>query len=306
MTLTYARELSTEQAVQALTESHALWSGGLSLSDRLERTLKRLTAAGPALFRMSGLIDGDGGVAASLKLYGLELDAPSGPVPTAGLGAVFTSESRRRQGLAERLIKTVLEERYAQGAGAAWLFSDIAPAYYAKQGFKAFPAVTSLFETARLPKDEPFETRPAAPSEREVLRAWYEADAPAGTLRPLRSAAVWDFFRNLNAAEPDLVLSRGGVEVGYLSVCRSGEKLWVEEWAAPGEDEARVWAAVRVLAEAKGLSAVGSWLPPWRSARGAVRSERTRSIPMLAAAPGMEGLLGHPCEGAHFGSLDHF
>lgn len=306
MTLTYARELSREQAVQALTESHSLWGGSLSLEARLERTLKRLAAAGPPLFRMSGLIDGDGRVAASLKLYGLELGAPSGTISTAGLGAVFTSEPRRRQGLAERLIKTVLEERYAEGAGAAWLFSDIAPAYYAKQGFKAFPAVTSSFETARLPKEEPFGTRPAAASERDDLRSWYEADAPSGCLRPLRSERVWDFLRELNGAGPDLVLSRGGIEVGYLSVCPSGDKLWVEEWAAPGEDEARVWATVRALAEEKSLAAVGSWLPPWRSARGASRTERTRSIPMLAAAPGFEGLLEHPPEGAHFGSLDHF
>ncbi|MBI5596858.1 MAG: GNAT family N-acetyltransferase [Elusimicrobia bacterium] len=306
MTLAYARELDGTQVVQALTDSHSLWGGSSTLELRLEKTRARLESAGPTLFRMSGLVDADGRVAASLKLYGLELDAPRGPVPTAGIGAVFTPEPRRRQGLAERLLRTVLEEQYSEGAGAAWLFSDIAPAYYEKTGFRRFPALTRVFETGRLPSKDPFEARPARPDDAGRMRAWYAAAAPAGSLRPRREASIWDFMRGLNAAGPDLVLSRRGVEVGYLSVCFDEGKLWVEEWAAPGEPEDRVWAAVRILAEEKGLKTAAGWLPPWSAAVGGVTTERSRSIPMLAAAPGGDSLLGHPPQGAHFGSLDHF
>lgn len=301
--MNYVTRLSESQCRQALIDSHALWGGGRTLEDRWERT-HRLMADPAGLLCMSGLVDEAGQVPASLKLYRLALQTPAGVLEAVGLGAIFTAEASRRQGLAERLIRSVLAEAYAGGAGAALLFSDIDPAYYERFGFTRLSAHTGRGAAADLPAQGAFATRPAGPGDAPRLRAWYDASFTPVTVHPRRDAAAWDFYRKLNATGPDLILTGDGADAGFISVCFEADLLWVEEWGAPGVPDARVWATVRRLAEEKGLSQVGAWLEPEHAPTGIALQPRPKAVPMLAARPGVNLML--PPEAAWFGSLDHF
>lgn len=299
----FVPRLAEAQILQALSDSHALWSGGRTLESRLERT-RSLIADPAGLLHLSGLVDDAGRVAASLKLYRLSLDSPEGPLEAVGLGAIFTAEASRRQGLAERLIGSVLEGAYAEGAAAALLFSDIDPAYYERFGFVRLPAHSGRGAAADLPAQGAFQTRQADASDAARLRAWYDASFSPATIRPRRDASRWNFYRKLNQTGPDLILTRAGADVGYISLSFETDFLWAEEWAAPGIPENSIWATVRRIAEEKGLSKVGAWLEPERGPSGIEPKPRSKSIPMLAARTGTRLTL--PPKQAWFGSLDHF
>lgn len=75
----------------------------------------------------------DGFVESSLLLH--EIPLPEGP-PAAGLGSIATVPAFRGRGHGSRLIAAVIRQREAAaGTKVFFLFSDIAPAFYAKFGF---------------------------------------------------------------------------------------------------------------------------------------------------------------------------
>ena len=301
----YIPELSPGQCAEALSASHALWGGGQTPADRLAK-LVGLMRDWPGRLSMAGLVDDAGRVTASLKRYALVLDLPdpSPPRPAVGLGAIFTAPERRKQGLAERLVRTVLDEAYAGGASGALLFSDIDPKYYERFGFAALPAFTGWARTQDLP---PADALAPAPPEPGFMLAVRAAGLPPGTVRAHVDAAHRDFFRRLNFTGQDFLLKRGGEAVGTLSACFEEDSLWVEELycleTAAGAPE-QAWGLVRRLAEERGLKRVGSWMDPPGPLSAFKLTARAKAIPMLAAAPG--SALRVPPERAWFGSLDHF
>jgi hypothetical protein len=139
------------------------------------------------------------------------------------------------------------------------------------------------------------------------LREWYDASYPATFLRPARDAALWRFFRWMNADEqPDLILSDGARDVGYLQVEPRGSVLEVVEWAAPSVTASRVWATVRVLAEATGAERVSGWLRPDQVDARFTPTRRPQAIPMIADLAGTLRLAAIPPERTHFSAIDHF
>lgn len=75
----------------------------------------------------------DGFVECSLLLH--EIPLPDGP-PAAGLGSIATVPALRGRGHGSNLIAEVIGRREASaGTKVFFLFSDIAPAFYAKFGF---------------------------------------------------------------------------------------------------------------------------------------------------------------------------
>ena len=64
-----------------------------------------------------------------------------------GIGSVAAAPARRRRGLASMLVGSVVDDLRRGGTRAAWLFSDIDPAFYERLGFRrAGPADASRDE----------------------------------------------------------------------------------------------------------------------------------------------------------------
>jgi predicted N-acetyltransferase YhbS len=156
----YHEFLSPELATEAMTQTHSIWGGNLSLEVRIERQRKRLADAGPSLYQMSGLTNDDGTLICSLKRYYFFVTIVGKSVKAVGLGGIFTHPEHRRQGLAAELIRTVLDEsRDKYQCGTSLLYSDISPAYYQKFGFREVPAISWSIPIASLPEQRGYELR---------------------------------------------------------------------------------------------------------------------------------------------------
>jgi GNAT superfamily N-acetyltransferase len=278
-------ELSEGDIAVAAAQTHAAWGRGAPLAEHQRRAIEKAALAGDRM-RYLGLFEA-GELACALKRYRLDLATPDGPVATVGIGAVFTAEAQRRRGLAARLIEAALE-----GAPAALLFSDIAPAYYERMGFVVQSHVSWTARAAALPR-----TRPPERSE-DVARmcSIYEASWQPGFTRARRSEASWRVYARINGAERAyLVGDDGYVVTGPLS---SDGTLWIYDAAALSPSPEALWGAMRALAEAAGATQVTAWLRPDQAGGPFVASRRTTCIPML------RGLGGDVR--SHFAVLDHF
>jgi N-acetylglutamate synthase-like GNAT family acetyltransferase len=58
---------------------------------------------------------------------------------SAGIGSIATAPAERRKGYASRLIEAVLQRLDEEGVRHVFLFSDIAPRFYERFGFKPLP-----------------------------------------------------------------------------------------------------------------------------------------------------------------------
>ena len=75
----------------------------------------------------------DGVPVASLLLHRDGFGLADGHV---GIGSIATAPARRRRGLASMLVEGVVDDLRRGGTRAAWLFSDIDPAFYERLGFR--------------------------------------------------------------------------------------------------------------------------------------------------------------------------
>jgi predicted GNAT family acetyltransferase len=269
-----------------------------------------MRAAGPALLRRAGWVNESGELLCALKRYAvlLAVPAPDGPrqVRAVGIGSVFTAEAHRGRGAASALLRAVLAEAQEAGDEAALLYSDIDPAFYARLGFREFPAVDVSAPVETLPENGALTTRCAESQDEERLRDWYEASYPASFLRPARDIALWRFFRWWNTAELGHVLLEGPRELGYVHCRARGGTLTVEEWAAPGVEPARLWATVRRLADKAGTERIQGWLRQDQVDGRFTLSRRDWGIPMIADLAGTLNLEQVDPAHSHFGSIDHF
>src|SRR6185436_10982300 len=85
------------------------------------------------------LLDDEGTLLASAKRYRIDVRVDGREGWMAGIGAVFTPESRRGCGHASRLLQTLLDRERQDGALLASLFSEIGAAFYERLGFRTVP-----------------------------------------------------------------------------------------------------------------------------------------------------------------------
>ena len=311
----YVPRLDGPAVDEAALQNQALWGYGRSEAEHLAHTAAQLAHAGPELLRYVGLVADHGLVAAS-KRYSLLFRVGGRDARVLGVGAVFTKEGERGRGHAPALIRAMAAEARDLGYAAAILYSDIDPAYYARLGFVALPALDHFALPAELPGAGALAFRPANEGDLDRLIAWHEAswaDAPEA-IRPMRSRALWRFFTWRNRIAGAWILSEGGRDVGYLLAGLDDPRrdlpeprpeglLWVDEWSAPGVDPARVLATIRAVAEREGARAIGRWLRPGQGAAPFREAKRTASFPMIL--PLAAGLSVDPARD-YLGSFEHF
>jgi predicted N-acetyltransferase YhbS len=300
---------------EAARQNQALWGYGRTDAEHLAHTAAQLAHAGPELLRYVGLV-GDHGLVAASKRYSLLFRANGREARVLGVGAVFTKDSERGRGHAPALLRAMTDEARDLGYAAAILYSDIDAAYYARLGFVALPAVDFFTPPSALPSAEALAVRPANEADLDRLIAWHEAswtDAP-DALRPMRSRALWRFFRWRGRLPGEWILTDGDRDVGYLIASlddpqrdlpepRPEGLLWVDEWSAPGVDPARVLATIRAVAERAGAQEIGLWPRPGQDPAPFRAAARVASFPMiLPLAPGLVVDPGRE----YLGSFEHF
>jgi predicted N-acetyltransferase YhbS len=153
---------------QILNESFAIWAEGLSAHDYGRFwDAQRRTPWGSAHLDRVALVEGDS-VTASAKRYDLGARLEGRIRRVLGIGAVFTSPSRRGRGDATRLLSAMLETAEAEGYEYAMLFSEIDPAFYERFEFVPVPLMESRLVVER---------RRGAPA--MLVRAGDDRDIPA-------------------------------------------------------------------------------------------------------------------------------
>ncbi|EYF07587.1 GNAT family N-acetyltransferase [Chondromyces apiculatus] len=302
---TYVPRLDQRFVIEASRHTHSIWGSGRSLDEHATYTLAQLDRAGPDLLRYVGLVDATG-LVASAKRYSMQLAAPDGsPLPAVGIGAVFTREDARDRGHAATLVREILREATAEGLSAAWLHSEIDPAYYTRLGFLPLPGLAHRAATEDLPEGAPLGLRPATADDIPRLLAWYEAGYDHGWLRPARSPALWRYFAFRNPT-PAFILEDQGHDLGYLSANPTPQALWVNEWSAPGVPRPRILATLRALAARHELRAITGWLRPDQVDPVFRTTGRAAGIPMihLLASPWTAETID-PAR-THFGAYEYF
>jgi predicted N-acetyltransferase YhbS len=128
---------------QILRESFEIWSEGLSFPNycRLWEAQLRTPWGTTHLDRVA-LVE-SGQVTSSAKRYDLSARVDGRIRRVLGIGAVFTSPSRRQRGGARRLMEAMLESALAEGYEFAMLFSEIEPAFYERLDFVPVPLLES-------------------------------------------------------------------------------------------------------------------------------------------------------------------
>jgi predicted N-acetyltransferase YhbS len=123
-----------------LDHTFPIWNEGLTREGLW--TVEQGAAAdsmGERNLQRFALVAEDGSLLASAKRYRIDVSVDGRDGWMAGIGAVFTPESRRGQGHATRLIDMLVERERAAGALMAALFSEIGADFYARLGFRTVP-----------------------------------------------------------------------------------------------------------------------------------------------------------------------
>lgn len=112
--------------------SHTAWGDCKAIGEYIEECRASKKYAQGAWFVLS---DRELTLYSSLIVYRF----PTEPFPSIGIGSLATRPEKRKQGYAAELLRGVLARFEEQGVTRAYLYSDIAPAYYERLGFEPLP-----------------------------------------------------------------------------------------------------------------------------------------------------------------------
>lgn len=317
-----------EQIRSVLADSHALWGAGLSVADYVAMWEELAgTRWGRAWYSWRALVDPDGRVVSSLKLYRplLRLGEATGRV--AAIGAVFTPRPLRRHGHAAALIRQTLDEATQRGDRAALLFTDIGTEYYRAFGFTPLTCEDALgsLPATTLVAAGGVTFRAMTVDDLDAVAAAHDAASASRPIAVLRDRDHWEFlleraaafFRRLDGSGLErrfMIALDGPRPIGYLvAVLAPGE--WnlreAESYDGDARTLARILAAGAAEARSAGAATVWGWIP--RPVWPLVPSWKLRPQPRLRAIPMMRPLSGRALperldtmDGAFVPYLDQF
>jgi len=287
---------------QILDETFPLWGEGLDRAGYERYNAAQLaTPWGASQLHRVALADGPDWLATA-KVYRLRGRFEGREIPVVGLGAVFTPASRRRLGHAGELIGRVLAAAAADGCRLAVLFSEIAPSYYERFGFRTVPLRQVLLGTRKTPSPKGIALRSGDPRDMLAVADMnaMQADGFRFTLlrdptyiayahakKRLLAACGRPGFRQVEF----LVVEEGGRAAAYAVVLEIGENWMITECGDRDPSGARVGAIVEaLLARAGRRTQVRAWLPPGflPPQLQVLRSEAPQIAMMVAPLGGLE------------------
>jgi GNAT superfamily N-acetyltransferase len=319
---------TVEQVRTVLVESHATWGAGLSTPDYVGMWEEMADSRwARAWYSWRALVDDDGRVLSSLKLYRPALRLGETTGRATAIGAVFTPRALRRRGHAATLLRAVLDEAVRREDTAALLFTDIGTDYYRAFGFTPLScedALGSIVGAAARPANG-VTFRSMTVDDLEAVSRAQHAAAAGRPIAILRDRDHWEFlllraatfFRRLDGSGVErrfMIAMEASRPIGYLvAVLGPGEWNLREAEAFDGNPVtlARLLDAGAADANAASATTVWGWIPreiwplvpSWR-----FRAQpRVRAIPMILALDGR----GLPAEagtidGAFVPYLDQF
>lgn len=261
-----------------LDQTFPVWGEGLTREAYGRYNRAQLsTPWGAAHLRRMALVDDEGRLLASAKRYDLAARLDGEVVKAAGLGAVFTPEAHRGHGYAGELLRQMLDDAAGEGFGLAILFSEIAPRYYERLGFRQLPAnqVSLAVRPGRRPGPLAISMRSGDLGD---VRSIVEMNASAS--EGFRFALVRDADyvgyaitkKRLLAASGApghrkvefFVVEEGGRAAAYVVLLEVGEFAMVTECGDRDPSGARVGAMLQnLVARDRGAIAhLRAWLPP--------------------------------------------
>lgn len=187
--------------------------------------------------------DGDR-LLSTVQVFPREIRVLDHPVPTGGVGSVFTRESHRGKGLAGRVLERALDDMRERGMELSLLFASHFD-FYGRHGFSSWKNQRAWMRRADLPRGE-------VPVDGELLVTRFDAARDLAGLKALqadysrsrsgtvvRDDALWEASFDL-AGNPDeeLIVARRRDElVAHLRLTRLYGKLVATELSRAEDPE---------------------------------------------------------------------
>jgi GNAT superfamily N-acetyltransferase len=265
------RELSVrDYARDVLPRTASLWAAGRSL-ERYVADIGALarTPYGRAHYATYGLYEGNR-LTSSCKRYERTIAIGERSLEAVGFGAVFTPPELRGRGYAKLMLAAALDDARRRGCDVAFLFSDIAPSFYAQLGFVEMPSRSFVIAARELPERH-IAVRPLTIRSLPAARALFTRGESARAWAFQRTAAyhAWAFLRHRQASEHPgsdpialAVRGRSGLHAYVIGArCPADDTFYLDECACDGEHDAELLLAL-LRAAAGDLRRIGGWLPP--------------------------------------------
>jgi predicted acetyltransferase len=254
---------SADERAQAFRNVHDVWPWA---EDPDEHTARRLADPkfGNATCYVGTL---DGRVVTSCGCYHVSLCIDGAVEPTCAIGAVHTLPAFRGRGFAPRLIAFAESQAQRAGKTIGLLFSDIAPAYYERLGYRICRAAHGWINPSERPTPRPTTGRlvrfqPA--DELHELRDLYERAHAGLALSVARSPEYWRYLISQRPEEEFYFIELGGRRAGYMRLGNRRHGFVIRDLVCgDNSDEARraLYAAAIARAQELGIARVGGWMP---------------------------------------------
>ena len=272
--MSFLAAVTPEQLPEILDLTYPLWGEGLSREGYERYNVAQVkTAWGQSHLRRVVLVDG-GRWVSTAKRYELLARLDGREIPVLGIGAVFTPKPFRERGHATDLLRRMMAQAEGEGFGAALLFSEIDPGYYARLGFRVVPVNQVTLDVT------PAAGPPAIP-----VRSGERRDLPAIAEMNAAQAAGYRFALGRHTDHIDFALTKkrllaacgppgrwnvefvvteeGGRAAAYVALLVVGASWMVTECGDRDPSGARVGAMLQTLLAAaeRRPERIRAWLP---------------------------------------------
>lgn len=293
------REIPVEvYAHEVLPHTAALWAGRRSFELYQSQTLEIAHSAyGKRFYRTIGLFEGSR-LLASCKRYERTARVGSRRLRACGIGAVFTAQELRGRGYASAMLGALLDAARDEGFGAAYLFSDIRPQFYAQLGFTELPSRSISLRADTLDGGH-VAAEPLGARDWSGVRGCFDAlDARRGWALE-RSPLVWDWIRlrlrqgceHASGQPVRLVVRRGRTVSAYLIGRREPvHDAFVLDEFGYADDAGREEVPRLLRAAAGDLRRVTGWLAPEGARQALPRGSVRRRPAAIWMAAGLTAL----------------
>lgn len=190
---------------------HAQWYAGFTPGSHHAYRMRILTSPWARKHVQVLALEEEGAVRSGLIALSMSLELAGKRRKVAGVAAVVTDPEQRGRGFAARLL-TVAHRRFAdQGHHAAFLFTEIGTAYYAKLGYIPWPLVRhTLVPAIGAPAPRGVAFSPATPADLPAQAALYDALQERFPVRFHRSRDYWRHMLARARAKDELLAPSGG------------------------------------------------------------------------------------------------